>query len=269
MQAYCNLTQSASPSVPSYFCADTGSTHTLLRESDAPYITRTTSATDVLHVLLPNGQSIHAIGTCHLHLPYIQCPFVAHVFPDMALNTSLLSIAQLCRLGCTATFTSDAVHVVHNNCTVLHGSKLPTDHLWSIAAPLSPPAANVAHALTSAAEFVTFAHAALGSPAISTLTQAVRRGFLQSYSGLTPEILTAHPPHSIATAKGHLDQQRQGQRSTQVPLVMFDTDDCSNDTDTASPPTSSADTTPHAYTKVVLASQTLHSDLTGRFPVTL
>ena len=268
MQAYCNLTQLVSPSVPSYLCADTGSTHTLLRESDAPYITRTTPAVNNLHVLLPNGQAIHAIGTCHLHLPHIHCPFVAHIFPDTALNTSLLSIGQLCQLGCTATFTSDTVHIVHDNRTVLHGSKLPTDRLWSISAPLSTPIANAAHALTSDAEFVTFAHAALGSPAISTLTQAVRRGYLHSYSGLTTAILTAHRPNSMATAKGHLDQQRQGQRSTQIPLVMFDTDDNADDANTASPTISSSYTNTSAYTQVILASHTLNSDLTGRFPVT-
>ena len=151
---------------------------------------------------------------------------------------------------------------------MLHGSKLPTDHLWSIAAPLSTPIANAAHALTSDAEFVTFANAALGSPAICTLTQAVRQGYLHSYSGFTTAMLTAHRPNSTATAKGHLDQQQQGQRSTQIPLVMFDTDDNADDTDTASPTVSSSYTTTPAYTQVILASHTLHSDLTGRFPVT-
>ena len=63
MQAYCNLTQLVSSSIPSYFCADTSSTHTLLRESDAPYVTRTTYDANKLHVLLLNGQSIHAIDT--------------------------------------------------------------------------------------------------------------------------------------------------------------------------------------------------------------
>ena len=104
------------------FCADTGSIHTLLRASDAPHINLPLSPTDTLTVLLPNGQSIRSIGTCHIHFPHLQCPFTAHVFSDSALNTSLLSIAQLCRLGCVATFTSTDVHVTHKQSTVLHGS---------------------------------------------------------------------------------------------------------------------------------------------------
>ena len=94
---------------------------------------------------------------------------MAHTFPDAVLNTSLLSITQLCQMGYTATFTSDAVHVAHNECTVLHASKLPTDHLWPIATPtvpLSTPTANAAHALPLNAEFVKFTNAALSSPAV-------------------------------------------------------------------------------------------------------
>ena len=137
------------------------------------------------------------------------------------------------------------LHVAHNECTILHGSKLPTDHLWLIATPtvpLSTPTANAAHALPSDAEFAKFTHAALGSPAISTLTQAVRCGYLQSYPGLTPAILTAHTPNSIATAKG------QGQWSTQAPLVMFDTEE-SDEPDIDSSPARPADAINRANTQ--------------------
>ena len=81
-------------------------------------------------------------------------------------------------------------------------------------------------------------------------------------------MLAAHPPTSIATAKGHLDQQRQGQRSTHIPLHMFDVDDSPTIDDVigTSDPVDNAATP--AYTQIILASSTLHSDLTGRFPVT-
>ena len=231
MHAHCNLTQPISSSAPPYLCADTGSTHTLLRGSDAPHIVRTTSTVDTLTVMLPNGHLITSIGICHLQLPHLQCPFVAHVFSDSALNTSLLSIAQLCRLGCIATFTSSEVHITIDQSTVLHGFKLPNDSLWSIPQPAlftSPSIANATQALPNDAAFIKFAHAALGSPAISTLTQAVRRGYLHSCPCLTSKMLAAHPPMSIATAKGHLDQHRQGQRSTHTPIDMFEIEDTSD-----------------------------------------
>ena len=135
---------------------------------------------------------------------------MAHLFPDTVLNTSLLSIAQLCKLGCTATFTSTEVHVTHTQHTVFHGSKMPDDSLWSIGYHSTltlPPAANATHAIP----FIRFTHAALGSPAISTLTQAVRRGYLRSYPALTPLCSPRIPqrplpqPRVILTSNGKIN----------------------------------------------------------------
>ena len=185
---------------------------------------------------------------------------------DDVLNTSLLSIAQLCRIGCVATFSAKDVTVTYNNLPVLYGLKSIDDNLWTLPtlplATASCPAAHAAYALPSDAEFVKFTHAAFGSPSITTLTKAVRRGYLDSYPRLTSLMLTAHPPNSIATAQGHLDQHRQGQNSTQIPVTIFNTKDTDEDLVPTDAPTQLT-----AYTRVVLLSDTLHSDLTGRFPV--
>ena len=90
--AKCNLMQTFSLSAPSSICADTGSTHTLLRKSDAPYCTLSQPP---LHVLLPNGHTIESVGICLFYVPNLPQPISSHVFPDDKLNTSLLSIAQL------------------------------------------------------------------------------------------------------------------------------------------------------------------------------
>ena len=63
-------------------------------------------------------------------------------------------------------------------------------------------------------ELVAFAHAALFSPALSTLHGALARGYLSHFLGLTTKTLTKHPPQSVAMVKDHLDQARQNQRST-------------------------------------------------------
>ena len=81
-------------------------------------------------------------------------------------------------------------------------------------------------------------------------------------------MLAAHPPMSIATAKGHLDQHRQGQRSTHTPIDMFEIEDTSDLDSINYSPVQSEHTVSQAYTRIILASSTLHSDLTGRFPVT-
>ena len=64
------------------------------------------------------------------------------------------------------------------------------------------------------AEIVAFYHAAMGSPTESTLIDAIRKNYV-SLPGLTAELVAKFPPNSVATAKGHMDQFRQGHRSTQ------------------------------------------------------
>ena len=64
------------------------------------------------------------------------------------------------------------------------------------------------------ADLVAFAHAALFSPALTTLMKAVKNNFLHDFPGLTEKALRDHPPITAATAMGHLDQVRKNQRST-------------------------------------------------------
>jgi hypothetical protein len=58
------------------------------------------------------------------------------------------------------------------------------------------------------AELVAFAHAALFSPAISTLHAALAKGFIPNFPGLTAKTLRRYPPQSGPMIKGHLDQNR-------------------------------------------------------------
>jgi hypothetical protein len=66
------------------------------------------------------------------------------------------------------------------------------------------------------AELVAFAHAALFSPTLRTLEQALQKRFLVNFPDLTSTKLRKYPPRSYATLKGHLDQTRQNQHSTKA-----------------------------------------------------
>ena len=82
---------------------------------------------------------------------------------------------------------------------------------------LKLPQTNVAMMVCNQASpehLVAFAHAALFSPAIRTLKTALDRGYLPPFPGLTSKTLAKYTPHSMATAKGHLDATRKNQRST-------------------------------------------------------
>ena len=111
--------------------------------------------------------------------------------------------------------------------------------------------------ISSDAAFVRFAHATLGSPSNSTLLRALHAGYLSSFPQLTARLLQLHPPQLIAKAKGHLDQHRQGLDSTA---------DHPSSPPVASPP-DPVDSPQTVYVKTILASDTFHSDLTGRFPI--
>jgi len=167
-----------------------------------------------------------------LHLP--PAARAAHIFPALG-NALLISIRQLCNANCTATFTADTVTVTHNGNTIICGTCTNATNLWTATLqqddPIThkpkqhtpqPQANNVNHTRKTA-ELVAFAHGTLFSPAIITLRQALWRNYIHNFPGLTEKSLRQHPPLSVATIKGHLDQSRQNQRSTK-PKVTFPED---------------------------------------------
>jgi hypothetical protein len=81
--------------------------------------------------------------------------------------------------------------------------------------PLLQHTANAVNPKTNLADRIGFYHAAMGSPALSTLCDAIDSGFLVTFPGeLTSAQVRRHPPTLVAMIKGHLDQQRANLRST-------------------------------------------------------
>jgi len=80
---------------------------------------------------------------------------------------------------------------------------------------------NVNHT-QKAAELIAFAHGSFFSPAISTFQQALKKNYINHIPGLTERTLQNHPPQSVATIKGHLDQSRKNQRSTKQTVSFKD-----------------------------------------------
>ena len=102
-------------------CADTGSTHTILRQSDSDMVTDI--QLDSLSVQLPNGACIHAHSVGSLRLPNLPLPLVAYIFKDTDLSLSLLSISELCKAGCVVQFTNANFIATYNGCTVVQQDK--------------------------------------------------------------------------------------------------------------------------------------------------
>ncbi|KAI2494253.1 hypothetical protein MHU86_20271 [Fragilaria crotonensis] len=210
-----------------------------------------------------------------------------HIVPALR-TTSLLSMAQLCDAGCTVTFDATSVSVRRNNQTILTGVRTPDTGLWHMSllqSPLSPhvdtesPATtperddvhyshSAVHSATPEA-LVAFAHAALFSPALSTLKQAIDNGFLPNFLGLTATGLRKYPPLSVAMIKGHLDQSRKNQRSTKPVSPPPELEPTASDTDDAFPASDPDNARTHQCFAAVFepASGQIHSDQTGKFIV--
>jgi len=131
-------------------------------------------------------QSTHEADLDLLGLLLVACH--GHVVPQLATQP-LLSIRQLCDAGCDVAFTADRVTIKHNDAVILQGHHTAITKLWELdiqpTAMLTTHKANAAMDSATPAELVAFAHAALFSPALSTLAKALRRGHLPEFAGLT------------------------------------------------------------------------------------
>ena len=251
---------------PPSSCADTGSDSILLRQTNA-----VAAALDIqptqhpLHVRFPDGQTAQSIGITTVAIPSTNIPLPAHIFTDASLRQSLFGIADITNLDYDATFRKDGLYLYHDSELVHFNPKSLEETSWTL--PLQRPLvhANAVLSLPSDKKFVHFSHASLGSPSISTLLRALRKGYLSTLPRLTSALLCKHTPNTEATAMGHLDRKRQGLDSTtspvasSKPLTTITTyeDDINDLSDLA-------DTDTTVYTKLF---HTADFDLTGRFPV--
>jgi hypothetical protein len=187
-----------------------------------------------------------------------------------ALKTgTLISLAQLCDDGCLAVFSNKDVKIHKKDSVIITGTRL-TNGLWSIPLHVPPSPSAMQHLANGILrldkpkqELAMYHHAALGSPAVSTLLRAISRGHLTTFPGLTTSLITKHLPKSIATVMGHQDQEARHLRSTAtlpaIPLADVDLD--------LAPP---LDSRSHQVCAMLIPKQTIlrsYSDQTGLFPV--
>jgi len=172
---------------------------------------------------MPNGDTIHSAHSGNLPMPEpINMP--AHVLP--ALNQSLISIGKLCDAGCTATFDAQTVTIHHDLRPILTGQRqknglwlLPTMH----PSPTPSQTANTATPTPQAnftihdavlKDSIKFLHLTLFLPTKSTLLAAIWNNHFVGWPGLTEYNVKRYLSLQEPTILGHLDQQRQGTRST-------------------------------------------------------
>jgi hypothetical protein len=94
--------------------------------------------------------------------------------------------------------------------------------LWTIELPANKPApiteeytVMAVNLASKPANMTAFSHATLFSPTLATVVEALRKDFIVGFPGLAKQTLAPHPPQSMVTIKGHLDQSHTNQKWTQ------------------------------------------------------
>ena len=245
--------------------ADTGSTGTYVSVRCRVLNKRPTS--NPISISNPNGQIMTSTHEGELDLPTLRFEARrAHIVPALQ-HCSLLSVGSLCDAGYTVEFNKQTMRVLDDDGCVLTGTRHTPTGMWHV--PADPSNDSISHAPhaqanklggTTIAESVTYAHASLYSPALSTLEFALDNNFLTNFPGLTVDTLRRHAPKSIPMDKGHMDQIRQNVRSTKPPRPKPEPD-----TDTNPSPITIK--THDCYVAIYEPQGQIYSDQTGRFVV--
>ena len=202
------------------------------------------------------------------------------LFPALN-NTSLISIGMLADAGCKTTFDKDYCIVKHNNKEILCGNRCPYTKLWQISlrSPTNarknlmemsnnPQANALINKHSKIKNLVVFSHQALFSPRIRTLQAALDNNRVRNFPGLTAQTFKKHAPNSVATAKGHLDQIRANVNSTKPKENQETEEDIDADYMPEPLPKGKVTNACYAAVKVFETTGQVHSDQTGKFPVT-
>ena len=239
--------------------ADTGASGTFIKETHKHYLHQLKKSTLGPQVHLPNNTILQPSHEGILSLnDSPSTNLKAHVLPGMT-NESLLSVGQLCDKGYKAIFTKDNLHIKKGHKTIIEGKRNLKDGLWDIPFPTKTQDTRlfVNYVVTknkTKYELARYLHACAFSPCLTTFTKAIKNGNFISWPGIDELNFNKLLIQTAETAKGHLDQERQGLQSTQELTEDFF-------------PNKEAKTKSVAIKlQPFHPKTTAYSDLTGKFP---
>ena len=225
-----------------------------------------------MRINLPDGSSIAAThkGTIPIHQHLPSAAQLAYILPHLT-NEWLLTVGQFCDYDCDVLFRKRACYIAWNNQIILQGLRNRFDGLWDITLPTikatlstQQPTFQLNYIVKNdqtKTELAQYIHAAMFSPCIKTLQQAIYNGNLLSWPvehlNFVKLIRT-----TIATEKGNLDQERKHLQSTSTPEDLLHNF-----------PSKLEDKTHSQFAQIVSPlleltplKQKAYADLTGQFP---
>ena len=216
-------------------------------------------------VILPNHATISSVSTTSSSLNDYTYP--VNVFKNDHLHHSLESVATFTNDidGSVTLDKFDATIRDSKGAVINHTPKLPADRIWTFdryaPLPFYSAAAVIRHDLH--ADFVAYAYASFNSPPNSTFVHALKSDYFRAYPNLNYDMFQRNQPQSVATAKGHLNENRKKDRSMKPRATI---------TPLAPPakPIDSNDVDDNASLILVIpmkTNNTNYTDLMGKFPV--
>ncbi len=177
-----------------------------------------------IKVSLPDASILTSTHSGFLNIPQLSpAATAAHILPGL-LNNSLLSLGQLADDNCLILLSKKYLHVFKNFELILQGLRNTTDGLWDVPLPspkipaLPLQSCHKANVITPIKQhthtLIHYLHAALFSPAKSTLLKAINNNHFIGWPGLTSQNIAKFLHDTPATAKGHLDQHKKNLQST-------------------------------------------------------
>ncbi len=182
-------------------------------------------------------------------------------------------MGQLCDDNCVVIFCQQSIDILKNNKSILQGPRNLIDSLWDISIPNKNKEqhlrANVILPHQSNSVLIHFYHGCCFSLVKSTWLRAIKNGNFITWPGLTYDMVSKYYPETAATAKGHLNQERQNLRSTSNPHIIPPPTTHDNEIhDDFFPKQVETKRTNKIFFKVLTFAPkfTAYSDLTGKFP---
>ena len=113
----------------SHAIADTGATSIFIMEGTP--VNNKRVATKPLTINLPDGTKVMSTHICDITIPGLPTILIGHIVPKLTI-ASLIGIRELCKAGCTVTFSTKFCDVFYNERLILRGHKDPSTDLWTL-----------------------------------------------------------------------------------------------------------------------------------------
>ena len=217
-----NTTKSVTTTTPIIAKIDSGASKNYFRQCDTEALVNVKS-TNGPTVLMPDNNGIHITKQGNIPLPsMIKGPAtMAYVLPGLK-NASLLSLGQFMNSGCWALVNSHLLNIYKDSTLVVQGRRNWKDGLWDVKLLRKQPSTKELLHYVNAfiqvnktkSQLANYLHACLFSPCTSTLQKAIQKNFLLTWPGIDKINFQTLVGNSIATAKGHMAQERKNLRST-------------------------------------------------------